>query len=154
MKISSSDYYRKEDVTITYSGEVALRFCIQIAEQLKDVKQAQWYDWEFGPTENDPSGQDTIGLPNQTDSTIWLRTEELGMNEFSNSQCYLQRYSSGILAVHELLPKSLLGLAQRDVNAFNWQSKIDFSVRNIDSSALKPLFAGVYPLVFHSFARK
>lgn len=49
-KTEPKDFWKKGKFTIIFNPFLALRFCLQISEQLKKIGQVYWDDFEFGPT--------------------------------------------------------------------------------------------------------
>lgn len=79
-KTFGTDFWKKKCFTILFNPFVALRFCLMIADELDKMKQKFWDDFEFGPTFQDPLGQESIGsFSNQNDEVKWLTVESLGM---------------------------------------------------------------------------
>lgn len=56
------------------NGLHALRCCLELEDKLMKANLTEWNDYEFGPTEADEYGLDSIDLPLPSDVIAWLRT--------------------------------------------------------------------------------
>ena len=86
-----------------------------------------------------------------TEDIKWLSTSSLGMNDF-----YIpingKKYLSTAISSHEMLLKSL-SLLVEESEALLWNKNNLERKSKVEEDDLKPLFEGIYPRVFHSFAK-
>lgn len=83
----AQDFLRKGCGTIVKNPMVALRFCVQLENEIQRQNKEKWSDYEFGPSPNDAKGlQSLVGLsespmsqsmPPENELT-WIRATDLG----------------------------------------------------------------------------
>lgn len=90
------------------SGLQALRCCLELETKLARAKQPVWSDYEFGPTEQDEFGNDSIEVPLPTREVNWARCSHLGMGEFYAKGCSKETsYSVGSSCPSDVLAKTI-----------------------------------------------
>lgn len=91
-----------------------------------------------------------------TEDVKWLTVNSLGMNDFYpyvDIRAKGKNYISSALCPHEMFLKSLTLLVEESESYLCSKAKIDSSIRDVEEKDLIPLFEGVYPLAFRSFAK-
>jgi len=61
------------------NGLAALRCCLEIVSKMAKARIAKWHDCDFGPSESDEYGLDSIDITLPSEQVNWERADTLGM---------------------------------------------------------------------------